>query len=56
MSFSTFVTDKSGLQKFYETIIGKYETYAPVEKLGNMILNGFQIFRNVIRIRLLKKP
>jgi sulfhydrogenase subunit beta (sulfur reductase) len=34
MSFSTFVTDKSGLQKFYETIIGKNETYAPVEKFG----------------------
>jgi len=34
MSFSTFVTDKSGLNKFYETIIGKNETYAPVEKFG----------------------
>ena len=34
MSFSTFVTDKSGLNKFYETIIGKSETYAPVEKFG----------------------
>jgi len=34
MSFSTVVTDKSGLQKFYETIIGKNETYAPVEKFG----------------------
>src|SRR5512137_1697306 len=34
MSFSTFVTDKSGLHNFYETIIGKNETYAPVEKFG----------------------
>ena len=34
MSFSTFVTDKSGLQKFYETVIEKNETYAPVEKFG----------------------
>jgi sulfhydrogenase subunit beta (sulfur reductase) len=34
MSFSTFVTDKSGLRKFYETIIGKNETFAPVEKFG----------------------
>lgn len=34
MSFTTFVTDKSGLQKFYETVIGKNETYAPVEKFG----------------------
>lgn len=25
-------TDKPGLQKFYEEIIGKYETYAPVER------------------------
>ncbi len=34
MSFSTFVTDKSGLLKFYETVIGNNETYAPVEKFG----------------------
>ncbi|MEI6884678.1 MAG: 4Fe-4S dicluster domain-containing protein [Bacteroidota bacterium] len=34
MSFSTFVTDKTGLQKFYEAIISKHETYAPVEKFG----------------------
>jgi formate hydrogenlyase subunit 6/NADH:ubiquinone oxidoreductase subunit I len=27
-------TDKTGLQKFYEEIIGKFETYAPVEKFG----------------------
>ncbi len=35
MSFETFVTDKTGLQKFYEAIIEKNETYAPVEKFGN---------------------
>jgi sulfhydrogenase subunit beta (sulfur reductase) len=34
MSFSTFVTDKTGLLKFYETVITKNETYAPVEKFG----------------------
>jgi len=34
MSFSTFVTDKAGLQKIYEAIISKHETYAPVEKFG----------------------
>ncbi len=34
MSFSTFVTDKTGLQKLYEAIISKHETYAPVEKFG----------------------
>jgi len=34
MSFSTFVTDKVGLQKLYEAIISKHETYAPVEKFG----------------------
>src|SRR5512137_1349550 len=34
MSFSTFVTDKSGLNKFFESIIEKFETYAPVEKFG----------------------
>jgi len=35
MSFSTFVTDNAGLQKFYEAIIAAHETYAPVEKFGN---------------------
>jgi ferredoxin len=34
MSFSTYSTDKPGLQKLYEAIIGKNETYAPVEKFG----------------------
>jgi ferredoxin len=34
MSFSTFVTDKAGLQKFYEAIMASQETYAPVEKFG----------------------
>lgn len=34
MSVETFVTDKAGLQKFYEAIILKNETYAPVEKFG----------------------
>ena len=34
MSFSTVVTDKSGLDKFYSGIIEKNETYAPVEKFG----------------------
>jgi formate hydrogenlyase subunit 6/NADH:ubiquinone oxidoreductase subunit I len=34
MSFSTFVTDKAGLQKLYEAIISEHETYAPVEKFG----------------------
>jgi len=34
MSFSTFVTDKAGLQKFYEAIMAHRETYAPVEKFG----------------------
>jgi sulfhydrogenase subunit beta (sulfur reductase) len=34
MSFSVFETDNSGLQKFYEGIIGKNETYAPVENFG----------------------
>jgi formate hydrogenlyase subunit 6/NADH:ubiquinone oxidoreductase subunit I len=34
MSFSTFVTDIAGLQKMYEAIISKHETYAPVEKFG----------------------
>jgi len=34
MSVETFVTDKAGLQKFYEALIAKNETYAPVEKFG----------------------
>ena len=34
MSFSIFETDKAGLEKFYSEIIGKNETYAPVEKFG----------------------
>jgi len=34
MSVETFVTDQAGLQKFYEAIIAKNETYAPVEKFG----------------------
>jgi len=34
MSVETFVTDKAGLKKFYEAIIAKNETYAPVEKFG----------------------
>jgi ferredoxin len=34
MSFSTFVTDKAGLQKFYGAIVASHETYAPVEKFG----------------------
>jgi len=34
MSFSTYKTDKAGLQKFYEAIIGACSTYAPVEKFG----------------------
>jgi len=34
MSVDIFVTDKTGLQRFYETIIEKNETYAPVEKSG----------------------
>jgi sulfhydrogenase subunit beta (sulfur reductase) len=34
MSVFTVETDKAGLQKFYEEIIGKFETYAPVEKFG----------------------
>ncbi len=34
MSVETFVTDKAGLAKFYEAIIAKNETYAPVEKFG----------------------
>ena len=34
MSVEHFVTDKDGLLKFYEAIIAKNETYAPVEKFG----------------------
>ena len=34
MSFSTFVTDKAGLHKFYEAVMANQETYAPVEKFG----------------------
>jgi len=34
MSVEIFVTDKAGLQKFYEAIIANHETYAPVEKFG----------------------
>ena len=34
MNFSTFVTDKAGLHKFYEDIMARHETFAPVEKFG----------------------
>ena len=34
MSVETFVTDKAGLQQFYQAIITRNETYAPVEKFG----------------------
>jgi len=34
MNLLLIETDKAGLQKFYEEIIGKFETYAPVEKFG----------------------
>lgn len=34
MSVNLIETDKAGLQKFYEEVIGKYETYAPVEQFG----------------------
>ena len=34
MNFQIFVTDRSGLQQFYEAIISKNETFAPVEKFG----------------------
>jgi len=34
MSFSIFETDNAGLQKFYDEVIGKNETYAPVEAFG----------------------
>jgi len=44
MSVETFVTDKAGLQKFYEAIIASHETYAPVEKFGKFD------FKHVIRL------
>lgn len=34
MNTEIFVTDKAGLATFYEAIIAKHETYAPVEKFG----------------------
>lgn len=34
MSFSTYITDQAGLQKYYETLIGSHSAYAPVEKFG----------------------
>ncbi len=34
MNFSIFETDNTGLQKFYDDVIGKNETYAPVEAFG----------------------
>ncbi len=34
MSVEIFVTDKAGLQKFYEAIMANHETYAPVETFG----------------------
>jgi len=34
MSVEIFVTDKAGLEKFYQAIMDKHETYAPVEKFG----------------------
>jgi sulfhydrogenase subunit beta (sulfur reductase) len=34
MSMTIFETDKAGLDRFYESIIGKHETFAPVEKFG----------------------
>ena len=35
MSAEIVVTDKAGLQKFYEAVIASRETYGPVEKFGN---------------------
>jgi sulfhydrogenase subunit beta (sulfur reductase) len=32
MIFSTYITEKTGLQKFYEAVIGQHPTFAPVEK------------------------
>jgi len=34
MSYSLFETDPAGLKKFYDTIVARHETYAPVENLG----------------------
>lgn len=34
MSFTIYETDKEGLAKFYQEIIAKNETYAPVEQFG----------------------
>ena len=34
MCVETYITDKAGLSKFYEAIIVRHETYAPVEKFG----------------------
>ena len=34
MSVETYITDKAGLDKFYEAVIAQNETYAPVEKFG----------------------
>jgi sulfhydrogenase subunit beta (sulfur reductase) len=34
MSFSTYITDQAGLQKFYEAVIRNHSTFAPVEKFG----------------------
>ncbi len=44
MSVETIVTDKAGLQKFYEAIIAKNETYAPVEKFGKY---DFKLVKNL---------
>ncbi|MCX6268953.1 MAG: 4Fe-4S dicluster domain-containing protein [Bacteroidetes bacterium] len=44
MSVETFVTDKAGLQKFYEAIMAGHETYAPVEKFGKYD------FKRVVRL------
>lgn len=34
MSVEIFVTDKAGLEKFYQAIMDQHETYAPVEQFG----------------------
>lgn len=34
MSFTIFETDKAGLDQFYAEVIGKHETYGPVEAFG----------------------
>jgi ferredoxin len=39
MNVETFVTDKAGLNKFYEAIMAGHETYAPVEKFGKFDFN-----------------